>query len=280
MTKALIQIFQTVGRATLGVQISLLMLLMLCGMAIFGPLVSPYGETKIVGSAYAQWSSEFVLGTDAIGRDILSRLIYGARNTIGIAFIGTALAFLIGTTLGVSSVLAGGWVDQLLGRIFDMLIAIPQLIMALLVLAIVGTSVETLIGVIAVVDSTRVYRVARAATLSVAVQDFVESARVRGESMRTILFGEVLPNVTLPLFTEFGVRFSSVFLFISSLSFLGLGVQPPFADWGSMVKEYAPLLAFGEITPLIPAVTIAALTISVNVVVDWALRLHTAGFGR
>ena len=245
-------------------------------VAIFAPLIAPYGERAIVGYEYEPWSAQFLLGTDNLGRDMLSRLLYGARNTVGIAFATTLLAFFLGGTLGLIAAALGGWTDQALSRLVDVMMAIPQLIFALLILTIVGTSVLSLILVIAVLDSTRVYRLARAVAMNIVVMDFVEAAKLRGEGLWWIIRHEILPNAMPPLVAEFGLRFCFVFLFISALSFLGLGIQPPTADWGSMVRENATLISFGDITPLLPAACIALLTIAVNFVVDWFL-MKTSG---
>ena len=245
-------------------------------IAVFAPILTPYGETEIVGTEFEPWGEGFVLGTDNLGRDMLTRLVYGARNTIGIAFVTTCFAFMIGGLFGLMAATMGGWLDQLLSRIVDVLMAIPQLIFGLLLLTILGTSIPVLIVVIAVLDSTRVFRLARAVAMNIAVMDFVEVARLRGENMAWIIGREVLPNSMPPLVAEFGLRFCFVFLFISALSFLGLGIQPPTADWGSMVRDNATLITYGDITPLIPAGAIALLTVGVNFVVDWFLH-KTAG---
>ncbi|MCY1535703.1 Glutathione transport system permease protein GsiD [compost metagenome] len=183
------------------------------------------------------------------------------------------MAFLLGGIAGLLAAVKGGWTDQLLSRLVDVIMAIPQLIFALLLLTLFGTSVPMLIGIIAVLDSTRVFRLTRAVAANVVVLDFVEAARLRGESSAWIMFREVLPNILPPLVAEFGLRFCFTFLFISALSFLGLGIQPPTADWGSMVRDNATLISYGEITPLLPAAAIATLTIGVNFVVDWFLHM-------
>ena len=241
-------------------------------VAVFGPLLTPYGESEIVGFEYEPWGPEFLLGTDNLGRDMLTRLIYGARNTIGIAFITTLLAFLIGCVAGFLAAVVGGWTEQAISRGNDILMAIPQLIFALLILTIVGTSVPVLIVVIAILDSTRVFRLARAVAMNIVVMDFVEVARLRGEGLWWIMRSEVLPNALPPLVAEFGLRFCFVFLLLSALSFLGLGIQPPTADWGSMVRDNATLITFGDFTPILPAASIALLTIGVNFIVDWLLH--------
>ncbi|MCB1831876.1 MAG: ABC transporter permease, partial [Geminicoccaceae bacterium] len=162
--------------------------------------------------------------------------------------------------------------DQLLSRLVDVLMAIPQLIFALLILTIVGTSIPAVILVIAVLDSTRVFRLGRAVAMNIVVMDFVEAAKLRGEGLWWIIRAEILPNAMAPLVAEFGLRFCFVFLTISALSFLGLGIQPPTADWGSMVRDNATLITFGDVTPLLPAAAIALLTVAVNFVVDWFLH--------
>ncbi len=240
-------------------------------IATFAPLLAPYAERTVVGTSFQPWDSTHLLGTDRLGRDMLSRLIYGARNTVGIAFATTALAFVVGSLLGIWAALRGGWLDQGLSRFVDALMAIPSLIFSLLLLTIFGTSVLTLILVIAAVDATRVYRIARSVAQGVVVMDYIEAARLRGEGNWYLIRREILPNALAPLVAEFGLRFCFVFLTISSLSFLGLGIQPPMADWGSMVRDNATLITFGDVTPLLPAGAIALLTVAVNFVVDWQL---------
>jgi len=259
-------------KAPMSAKVGLVVILIYVFIALFAPVLTPYGESEVVGAEFEEWGDNFILGTDNLGRDMLTRLFYGARNTIGIAFITTMLAFLIGGVGGVLAATLGGWLDQLFSRVVDILMAIPALIFALLLLTIFGTSIPILVLVIAVLDSTRVYRLARAVSLNVVVMDFVEAARLRGEGMGWITLKEVLPNIMPPLVAEFGLRFCFVFLTIASLSFLGLGLQPPTADWGSMVRDNATLIGYGDVTPLIPAAAIALLTVAVNFVVDWFLQ--------
>lgn len=260
-------------KAPLSAKIGIVIVLSYIFIAIFAPFLTPYGESEIVGSEFEPWGAEFIVGTDNLGRDMLTRLIYGARNTIGIAFVTTCLAFLIGGITGIIAAVLGGWVDQVFSRIVDVLMAIPSLIFSLLLLTIFGTSIPTIIIIIAVLDSTRVFRLSRAVSLNVVVMDYVESARLRGERIAWITLREILPNITPPLVAEFGLRFCFVFLTIASLSFLGLGIQPPTADWGSMVRDNATLISYGDITPLLPAAAIALLTIGVNFIVDWFLHI-------
>ena len=243
--------------------------------AVFAPVIAPYGEAEVIGSSYAPPDDKMILGGDQLGRDMFSRIIYGARNTVGIALLTTAIAFLVGALAGLTAATLGGWVDQTLGRVVDTLMAIPQLVFALLLLTIVGTNVVNLILVIALLYSPLVFRLARAVAGNIVVMDYIEAARLRGEKTWYLIVSEILPNATAPLVAEFGLRFCFVFLAISALSFLGLGIQPPTADWGSMVRENATLISFGEMTPLIPAAAIALLTVAVNFVVDWMLHLSS-----
>lgn len=250
--------------------------------AIFAPLLAPHGEAEIFPMSYAPWGGEFVFGTDQLGRDVLSRLIYGARNTIGIAVATTLLAFLIGVSLGIAAAISRNWLDHALSRFVDILMAIPSLIFALMLLSMFGANATNLIIIIAVLDSTRVFRITRAVSLNVVVMDYVEAARLRGEGLGWIMRKEILPNIMPPLVAEFGLRFCFVFLTIAALSFLGVGIQPPTADWGSMVRETAGLIQFAEydltaaLTPMLPAAAIALLTVAVNFVVDWFLH-QTSG---
>lgn len=263
-------------RAPLSARFGLTVIVAYLAVAILAPVLAPYGETELVGGPFEPWGEPFLLGTDQLGRDLLSRLIFGARNTIGIAFLTTALAFVGGGLLGLMAAVLGGWADQLIGRAVDVLMAIPQLIFALVLLSIVGPSVVNLVLIIAALDSTRVFRLTRAVAMNVVVSDFVEAARLQGEGLLWVMTREVLPNILPPLAAEFGLRFCFVFLTISALSFLGLGIQPPTADWGSMVRENATLITYGDVTPLLPAGAIALLTVAVNFVVDWFLH-QTSG---
>ena len=265
-------ILKIIFSAPLSAKFGMLVVVIYSIVAIFAPFIAPYGEREILGRAFELWSDKYLLGTDNLGRDMLSRMIFGARNTIGLALSITILAFLLGSLTGMIAAALGGWVDQILSRIVDVLMSIPSLIFALLILSIFGTSVPYLIATITVIDATRVFRLARATAMNVVVMDYVEVARVRGEKLGWVIRKEILPNITAPLLAEFGLRFCFVFLFISALSFLGLGLQPPAADWGSMVRDNASLITFEDITPLLPAGAIALLTVAINFIVDWMLH--------
>lgn len=244
--------------------------------AIFAPLVAPYGMAQVVGGVWDPASSAHWFGTDAIGRDLLSRMIYGGQTTIFVASAATILSFTLGSVLGFSAAVAGGWVDQGLSRMVDLVMAIPALILALVILSVLPVTLTVLILVMGLLDATRVYRLARAVAVDITVMDYVEAARLRGEGWAWIIFREILPNALSPLVAELGLRFIFAVLFISTLSFLGLGVQPPLADWGGIVKENSSGLVYGIPAALIPAFAIAALAISVNLVADWVLSRTTS----
>jgi peptide/nickel transport system permease protein len=263
---------RALAKAPLTAWFGILVILVYAFAAIFAGFIAPFGETEIIGKAYQPSSAEYWLGTDQIGRDLFSRLIYGARNTIGIALITTLISFFVGGTLGIMAALKRGWLDMGASRLVDAFLAIPVLIFALMLLAVFGKSIANLILILALLDSTRVFRLARAVALNVVVMDFVEAARLRGEKTSWIVFKEIMPNIMPPMITEFGLRFCFVFLTISALSFLGVGIQPPTADWGSMVAENKTLITYGNPAPLYPAAAIALLTVAVNFVVDWFLQ--------
>jgi len=237
----------------------------------FAPIIAPYGESEVITSAFAPPDENLLLGADQLGRDLFSRIVYGARNTVGLALTATVFAFVLGALGGLIAAVRGGWFDQMMGRFADVIMSIPSLIFALLLLSIFGTNVLVLVIIVGVIYSPRVFRLTRAVAGNVVVMDYIEAARLRGEGDWYLIRREILPNSKAPLIAEFGLEFCFVFLLIAGLSFLGLGGQPPTADWGSMVRENATLISFGEITPLIPAGAIALLTVAVNFVVDWML---------
>jgi peptide/nickel transport system permease protein len=259
-------------RLSLAARIGLAIILANLVAALAGPWLAPYGETDIVADVWQGPSAAHWLGTDNLGRDMLSRLLYGAQNTVLLALLITAISFTVGGLLGLLAAVWGGWVDQALGRGIDVVMAFPTLILSLVVLTITGSSIPALVGVVALLDSTRVFRLTRAVARDIAVTDYVEAARLRGERLWWVMRAEILPNALPPLIAEFGLRFCFASLFISSLSFLGLGLQPPQADWGGMVRDNANAISFGLLVPLFPALALALLTVGVNLVVDWLLR--------
>ncbi|MDR9392890.1 ABC transporter permease [Roseovarius sp. SYSU LYC5161] len=240
-------------------------------MGIFAPLIAPHGEAEVIASAFAPRDENMLLGADQLGRDIFSRIIYGTRNSVGLALAATVAAFVLGALAGLLAATKGGWFDQFMGRLADVIMSIPSLIFALLMLSIFGPDISVIIIAVAIIYAPRVFRLTRAVAGNIVVMDYIEAAKLRGEGTWYLIRREILPNSTAPLIAEFGLEFCFVFLLVAGLSFLGLGIQPPTADWGSMVRENATLISFGDITPLIPAAAIALLTVSVNFVVDWML---------
>jgi peptide/nickel transport system permease protein len=248
-------------------------------VSLFTPWLAPFPESANVGGTWDEPSTTMWFGGDQIGRDMLTRMMYGARMTIGVALAITSLSFLIGILSGFVSAVVGSWVDIFFSRLVDVMLSIPGLIFALIILGVFGSSIPVLILTIAVLDSTRVFRLARALGINLTVMEYVEAARLRGEGLWWVITREILPNAWAPLVSEFGLRFCFNFLFIAGLSFLGLGIQPPYADLGGMVRENAAAINFGMMAPIYPATAIALLTVSVNLVVDWMLSIDARPSG-
>jgi len=265
------------SQLTLTPILCLLVLLSVLVIVIFAPMIAPHPEAAILtDESFSLPDNTMILGSDFLGRDMFSRLLYGARVTLTVAFTIAVIAFVLGGTLGFFAAVKRGWIDSVLSRSVDALISFPAIMVALIVISALGSSIPVLIFTIALIDSTRVYRVARALGMDIVVQDYIEAARVRGEKMGWIIFHEMLPNALAPLAAEFGIRFTYAILFISALSFLGLGVQAPHADLGVMVKENMQGLLYETYTPLYPAICIAIVTLSINLLVDWFLKTTDA----
>ena len=240
---------------------------------VFGPSLAPFHEMDMDGDdsfldAHTNEYGTFHLGTDYIGRDTLSRIMFGARNTIGIALFATLLAYLIGVTLGVLAAIKGGWIDMGISRVNDALLALPNIMLGLLAIAVFGSSIPVLIPTVAVIYASGVFRIARAFGQDIMVQEYVLVAQTRGEGIWWILKSEILPNAAVPLATDFGLRLVFVVLFISSLSFLGLGIQPPMSSWGLLIshgvetmEEYPWLLIY-------PALSLSVTLFSLNFLGD------------
>lgn len=269
--------FSWIGKTAIGVVVFWAL------MVIIGPGIAPYHEADFLDEAlfivpgsddpYPQTdfqppSKVAYLGTDYLGRDTLSRILYGARTTIGISMISTLLAYVVGITLGILAAVGGPFFDSALSRLNDAILSMPTIMLGLVVISAVGSTIPILIVLTGLIYASSVFRIARAFGLDIMVSDFVDAARVRGEGLWWIISREILPNMIMPMATDFGLRFVYVILFISSLSFLGLGVQPPQSDWGSMVRENLAGLPYGAIAPLVPALAIATLTIAINLIVD------------
>ena len=247
--------------------------------ALFAPFIAPHPEAKIFEIAYAPWGGIHLLGTDQIGRDIFSRLIFAARNTLGICFLACFIALILGTILGIIAAIDRRYIDQILGRSVDTLMSIPVMIFTLMLLSVFGPTTFNLIVILGVLESTRFFRISRSVAVGQVVLEYVEVAKLRGERLSYIIYREILPNIASPLIVEFGLRFIYIIFTISSLSFLGVGIQPPSADWASMVRENAILIQYAQfditagLTPLIPAAAIAVLCLAINFVVDWYLYI-------
>ena len=238
-------------------------------MTFVGPLIAPYDASAIQDAdLFEGMSRSHPLGIDYLGRDMLSRILSGARYTVGIALIATFLSVGSGLLLGLAASAVGGTFDMALSRFLDALISIPSKLFGLVVVAAFGSSIPVLITTLSIIYLPGCYRIVRSVAVNVAALDFVTVARARGESTPYVMLHEVLPNILGPVLADFGLRFIYVVLLLSSLSFLGLGVQPPAADWGSLVRENIGGLAYGAPAVIMPALAIASLTVSVNLTID------------
>ena len=238
-------------------------------IALAAPYIIPYPIGEIVDEDYfGPMSSKLLLGSDYLGRDMLSRLMMGARYTVGISLAAVCIACFTGTALGMAAAVIGGWFDTILSRFLDALNSIPSKLSGLVVAAAIGSSINVLIVMLAVIYTPGAYRFARALAVNVNTMDYITGARTRGESILYIIFSEILPNIIGPLLADFGIRFVFITLLLSGLSFLGLGVQPPYADWGALVHENISGLPFGAPAVIVPSLAIASLTISVNLLID------------
>lgn len=237
--------------------------------AIFGSWLAPHDVGEIVAyDVFEPMSRSYPLGTDYLGRDVLSRILHGARFTIGLALAAALLAGIAGTTLGMLAGVSSRLADEVLSRFMDALISIPSKIFALVMIAAFGSSWPLLLVIIGVSYTPGCYRIARALAVNLNAMDFVQVARARGEGRLYLACVEILPNMIHPMLADFGLRFVFAVLLLSSLSFLGLGVQPPDADLGSLVRENISGLAEGASAVIMPAIAIATLTIGVNLLID------------
>jgi peptide/nickel transport system permease protein len=254
-------------RASTAAIVGSLIILACAAGALLAPLAAPYDPNLPMGDRWGPPSAEHWLGLDQIGRDMFSRVLYGGRLSIGLPLLATVLAFLVGSVTGFAAATFGGWLDIALSRIADIILSVPILISALIVIAGFGPITTVLVLTIGLLCSASVFQAARSAARNVAALEYIEVARLRGEGPMWVALREIVPNALPPLVAEFGLRFCFAFLFIAALGFLGLGVQPPGTDWGSMVKESALAIPAGVAAPLYPAAAIALLAIGVNLVV-------------
>jgi peptide/nickel transport system permease protein len=238
-------------------------------MALIAPHIIPHPVGEIVDEDYfGAISSRFWLGSDYLGRDMLSRILMGARYTVGISLAAVSIACFSGVVLGMTAAVVGGWFDAAVSRFLDALNSIPGKLSGLVVVAAVGSSITVLIVTLAVIYTPGAYRFARALAVNINTMDYITVARTRGEGLVYIIGSEILPNIIGPVLADLGLRFVFIVLLLSGLSFLGLGVQPPYADWGALVHENVGGLPFGAPAVIVPSLAIASLTISVNLLID------------
>jgi peptide/nickel transport system permease protein len=237
-------------------------------MAVAGPYLAPDDTGGVGDDVFAPLSALHPLGTDYLGRDMLSRILHGAPYTIGLALAAVLVASVGGTVLAMCAAVAGGWFDAIVSRIIDTMLSIPNKLLALIIVAGFGTSVPLLVLTAGIGYMPGAYRIARALAVNVQAMDYVQAARARGEGMAYITCREMLPNMIRPVLADFGLRFLFIVLLLSGLSFLGLGIQPPQADWGSLVRENIIGLSEGAPAVIMPALAIASLTIAVNMAID------------
>ncbi|TPK72071.1 ABC transporter permease [Mesorhizobium sp. B2-3-3] len=238
-------------------------------VAILAPYIIPHSIGDIVDDDYfGPMRQGLWLGSDYLGRDMLSRVLMGARYTVGISLASVAIACFSGVVLGMIAAVTGGWLDICLSRFLDAMNSIPSKLFGLVVVAAVGSSIPALILTLAVIYIPGAYRFARALAVNINTMDFMTVARVRGESTVYLIGSEILPNIIRPVLADFGLRFVFIVLLLSGLSFLGLGLQPPLADWGALVRENIGGLPFAAPAVIVPSLAIASLTISVNLLID------------
>ncbi|MBR1132066.1 ABC transporter permease [Bradyrhizobium iriomotense] len=255
--------FNLVGMSALGI------ILLWAGIALFAPQIIPHSVGEIVDTDYfGPVSRDLWFGSDYLGRDIFSRILMGARYTLGISLAAVSIACFSGVALGMTAAVAGGWFDSMLSRFLDALNSIPSKLFGLVVVAAVGSSIPALIATLSVIYTPGAYRFARALAVNVNTMDFMVVARIRGERLPYLIASEILPNILGPVLADLGLRFVFIVLLLSGLSFLGLGVQPPYADWGALVRENIGGLPFGAPAVIFPSLAIASLTISVNLLID------------
>src|SRR5262245_27544883 len=260
-------------------RIGLLLVLLLIGVALIGPLFAPHSPSAFVGAPYSKPGGAADLGTDNLGRDVLSRFLWGGRSILGLSIAATAIGLALGVVIGLIAAYSRSWVDDVLMRGMDVILAFPSIVLALVAVATVGPKIWLIVLVVGVPTMPRVARVTRGAALEVVQRDFVRAAEAIGESRWKFLLGEVLPNVTSPLMVETSLRLTYSTALIAGLSFLGFGLQPPSADWGLMINENRQALAVQPWGVVMPVIAIALLTIGTSLIGDGFSRA-SAGIER
>jgi peptide/nickel transport system permease protein len=263
------------GRTRVGLAIVAVIVI----VALAGPLVAPHSPTEFVGVPNSGPGGEAAFGTDALGRDVLSRFLYGGRTVLWLAAASTLLGMVVGVVVGLIAAYSRNWLDDVLMRGNDVLLAFPQIIFVLLAVSAVGPKLWLIVLTVGLTHAPRVARVMRGAALEVVERDFVKSAEVVGERRWRIVFGEVLPNVTSPLLVELGLRMTYSIGLVAGISFLGFGLQPPTADWGLMINENRLSITVQPWAVLLPVAAIGLLTVGTNLITD-GLSRALAGIDR
>lgn len=251
-----------------GTLLALMVTLGYIATALFAPLLAPFALNEVVGPGWQPPGAGHPFGTDTIGRDVFSRLIWATRTTLAMAGAVVVLAMLSGVGAGLIAALRGGLTDQLLSRFVDLVMAVPALILILFLIAVLPRGPVELVLVIALVEMTRVYRLTRLLAGEIVTRDYIEAARLRGETTLWIACREILPNCWRPLLAEAGLRLIFAVLMLSTVSFLGLGIQPPDTDWGSLIRENKDGMLFGATSVLFPGAAIAILSIAIGALID------------
>jgi len=241
-------------------------------VAIFGRYFAPYDPNVPVTAPLSPPSSHYWLGTDFLGRDVFSRLLYGGRSVITLAALATGLGYLIGMSVGLIAGFSRSRIDPVLMRSVDVMLAFPPLLFLLVLISGAGTGVEVLVIGVAVIQAPGISRIVRTATLEVSVRGYVEAAIARGERSYAVIVREVLPNIMAPVLVDSGLRFTYSILIIASVNFLGLGLQPPSPDWALMISENREFISVNVLAVLAPAAMIALLTIGINLTGDAIAR--------
>ena len=254
---------------TLSGRVGLVISLFWIVMALFGGYIAPHSGTDIgAGPILGGFTAQNWLGTDYLGRDILSRILVGARFSIGLALTSAVLASMVGTLLALLAAVTGRWLEEILGRVNDALLVLPGKVLSLLIVAVFGSSLPMLVVTAVFTYWPGAYRIAFSMAGSLRNMDYVRASRLRGEGRWYIALHDILPGMVHAMLTDFGLRFVYIVLLLSGLSFLGLGVQPPDADWGTLVRENLQGLFDGSPAVLMPALAIASLTIGANLFID------------
>jgi peptide/nickel transport system permease protein len=253
-------------------KVGLALVVVLVAVALFGPFVAPESTTAFVGTPYQTPSADALLGTDFLGRDVLSRFLSGGRSILGLSVLATALALVVGVAIGLFSAYARSWVDDVIMRSLDVVLAFPSIVLVLLLVAMIGPELWLLVLTVAGSHAPRIARLVRGAALEVVERDFVKAAEVLGEPRRKILIGEILPNITSPLMVEASLRLTYSIGLIAAISFLGFGLQPPAADWGLMINENRIGLTVQPWAVVLPVAAIGLLTIGTNLIADGLAR--------